>query len=85
MTDDPYNQKIEGMDVSVFELDGSDIPRPMEIWRNSWQTMRGLVVGGRQERSERSFEIVPNVPIPKGAVIGRRSEVRWKPGYPDRH
>ena len=70
----------------MFELDASEIQKPPNVWRESWHTVRGFVVGGRAElrasRSDVESPILPRVPIPKGASIGRRNEVRWKPSYP---
>jgi len=70
----------------MFELDASEIQRPPNVWRESWHTVRGLVIGGRSEvrisRMDEDIRILPNVPIPRGATIERRNEVRWKPSYP---
>ncbi|KAH8601168.1 hypothetical protein B0O99DRAFT_589241 [Bisporella sp. PMI_857] len=84
---DTSPKQLDTSTCSVFELDGSDIQRPGDIWRNSWHTVRGLVIGGRaggtptSERSERSLSVVPDLPIPSSAAIARRNEVRWKPSY----
>jgi len=70
----------------LYELDASELQRPPNVWRDSWHAMMGLVVGGRPEvrtsRIDREFPILPKVPIPKGATIERRNEIRWKPSYP---